>query len=99
MSFQIIEMNKEFMIGNEEIKIKKVKQYNQLGVLFGEVGTGRAKSLRTFRVYQWWQRLCSMVNFMANKHKVIMGIWKEIAVPCLMYGMDTTVLAKLSGSF
>ena len=30
-----------------------------------------------------------MINFRANKYEVIWGIWKAIAVPSLLYGMDT----------
>ena len=72
----------EFKLGNKEIK--RVKQYNYLGVLFEEVGTGRAKSERIFRANQWWGRLCSMANFRANKYEVVRGIWKTIAVPNIL---------------
>ena len=89
----VMEINKpeggreEFILGNKEIK--RVKQYNYLGVLFEEVGTGRAKSERIFRANQWWGRLCSMANFRANKYEVVRGIWKTVAVPGILYAMDT----------
>ena len=34
-------------------------------------------------------RLCSISKFRANKYEVGRGLWKGIAVPSLMYGMDT----------
>ena len=77
----------EFNLGNKEIK--RVKQYNYLCVLYEEVGTGMAKSERILRVNHYWGRLCSMINFRANKYEVVWGIWKPIAVPSLLYGMDT----------
>ena len=77
----------EFMLGNKEIK--RVKQQNYLKVLFEEIETGGAKSERISRANQWWGRLCSLVNLRANKYEVVRGIWKVIAVPSLLYGMDT----------
>ena len=43
---------------SENQELNRVKQYNYLGVLFEEWGTGRANSERIFRENQWWGRLC-----------------------------------------
>ena len=76
-----------FRLGNQEIS--RVRQYKYLGVLFEEGGTGRAKSERIFRANQWWGILCSMVKFRSNKYEVVREIWKSIAVPGILYAMDS----------
>ena len=76
-----------FRLGNQEIN--RVKQYNYLGVLFEEEGTGRAKSERIFRANQWQGRLCSLAKLRSNKYEGLRGIWKRIAVPSVLYGMDS----------
>ena len=48
--------------------------------------TGKARSKKKIKANEWWGKLC---KFRANKYEVIRGIWKTIAVPSLLYGMDT----------
>ena len=76
-----------FSIGN--VVINRVREYNYLGVVFNEMGTGKAKMERIFRAIQWWGRLGSITNFRSNKYEVVRGVWKVIAVPGILYGMNT----------
>ena len=77
---------RQFKLGGEDICT--IKKYNYLGVMFDKDGTDIAKDDRIFRANQWWGRLGAMAKFRANKYEVIRGVWKSIAVPGLMYGMD-----------
>ena len=47
------------------------------------------KNNRLFRANQWWGRLFSVTKLRSNNYEVVRGIWKSIAVPSLMYGMET----------
>ena len=40
---------------------------------------------KNFKCNQWFGRLASAVKFRTNKYEVIRGIWKELAVPSIMY--------------
>ena len=80
------EDGKNIKMGNEILN--RVNKYNYLGVIFDEMGASGAKNNRIFRANQWWGRLCSTSKFRANGYEVTRGIWKSIAVPSLMYGMD-----------
>ena len=76
-----------FRMGNDVLN--KVNKYNYLGVMFDDKGADCAKQSRIFKANQWWGRLFSIAKFRANKYEVIRGIWKNIALPSLLYGMDT----------
>ena len=73
-------------LGNKVIN--RVSQYNYHGVLFEEGGR-RAKSERIFRANQWWGIICSMTKFRSNKYEIARGIFKGVAIPSLLYAMDT----------
>ena len=77
----------QFRLGN--LGISNVEQYNYLGVTFTKLGIGQAIKERISRANQWWGRLGSIVSFRSNKYEVVRGIWKSVAVPGLLYGMDT----------
>ena len=74
--------------------VKRVNNYEYLGVILDKEGAGKAKADRIFRANQWWGRLCSIAKFRANKYEVGRGLWKGVAVPSLMYGMDTVKWSK-----
>ena len=81
------DVGREFMLGRDPLN--KVNRYKYLGVNLDEKGADGAKNDRLFRANQWWGRLCSVAKLRSNKYEVIRGIWKSIAVPSLMYGMET----------
>ena len=81
-----------FKIGHNIVK--RVHSYEYLGVALDEEGAGRAKADKIFKANQWWGRLCAISKFRANKYEVGRGLWKGVAVPSLMYGMDTVQWSK-----
>ena len=56
--------------------------------MFNAEGTSKAKNDRIFRANQWWGRLGSVSRLRSNKYEVCRMIWKAVAVPSLMYGME-----------
>ena len=76
-----------FRVGN--VAINRVREYTYLGVVFNEMGTSKAKVERLFRANQWLGRLGSITNFRSNKYEVVRGAWKGVAVPGILYAMDT----------
>ena len=69
--------------------INRVREYTYLGVIFNEMGTSKAKAERLFRANQWLGRLFSITNFRSNKYEVVRGSWKGVAVPGILYALDT----------
>ena len=82
-----IDRGTNLKLGNDTLE--KVTKYKYLGLNFDEKGTEGAKNNRIFRANQWLGRLCSIGKFRSNKYEIIRGIWKNIAVPSLLYGMGT----------
>lgn len=77
----------EFKLGQSIVD--RVEKYTYLGVLMDEKGAAGAKRERIFKANQWWGRLCAVSKFRADKYEVTRGLWKGIAVPSIMYGMET----------
>ena len=53
-----------------------------------EKGVERAKSEMLFRTNQCYGRLASVAKCRSNKYVAVRGIWKALAVPSSMYGMN-----------
>ena len=47
-----------------------------------------AKNEKIFKANQWWGRLGSIAKLRSNRYEIVRGIWKNIAVPGIMYGMN-----------
>ena len=71
-----------------EVEIGCTTEYKYLGCWMTENGCDKAKSERMFRAQQWWGRLGSVARFRANRYECLRGLWKSVAVPGIMYGMD-----------
>ena len=80
------------MLGGEEIG--RTKEYKYLGIWLDERGCERTKHERIARTHQWVGRLGSVARCRANKYEVVRGLWKGVAIPSIMYGLETTVWTR-----
>ena len=71
--------------GNE---LKQVCEYKYLGVWLSADGCERAKNEKISGARQWVGRLGSVARMRASKYDVLREVWKSVAVPNTMYGMD-----------
>ena len=69
--------------------ITRTRQYKYLGMRVDEKGCEGTKDERIARANQWWGRLGSVARCRANKYEVVRGVWKGMAVPSLLYGLET----------
>ena len=65
-----------------------MQECKYLGVTFNESGLGKAKQEKETKALQWWGRLNSAAKRRVNKYEVVRGLWKSVAVPSIMYGVD-----------
>ena len=80
------ELDRKWKIGNAEIG--RTNEYRYLGCVLNEKGCEPAKNDKIFKANQWYGRLGSVARFRANKYECIRGLWKGVAVPGIMYGME-----------
>ena len=71
-----------------EMEIGRTDQYKYLGIMVDENGTDRTKLDRIAKANQWVGRLGSVARCRANRYEVVRGVWKGMAVPGLMYGLE-----------
>ena len=68
--------------------LKRTKEYVYLGINLSEDGCEKAKSEKIAKANQWLGRLASVAKFRANKYTVCRELWKGLAVPSIMYGVN-----------
>ncbi|KAF2350399.1 hypothetical protein FHG87_018844 [Trinorchestia longiramus] len=78
--------DREWNIG--EVKIGRTKEYKYLGCMLSEDECARAKGEKVVKAMQWWGRLSSVAKYRANKYECVRGIWKYVAAPSIMFGME-----------
>ncbi|XP_050705903.1 uncharacterized protein LOC126991179 [Eriocheir sinensis] len=69
-------------------ELEQTEEYKYLGVWMEVNGCGRAKNVKISMANQWVGRLGSAARMRASKYDVIREVWKSVAVPSIMYGMD-----------
>ena len=84
--------DRTWMLGGNEIG--RTEEYKYLGIWLDERGCEKTKQDRIARTNQWVGRLGSVARCRANKYEVVRGLWKGVAVPSIMYGLETTVWSK-----
>ena len=55
------------------------------------INEGRCDKCKRYKIYkaqQWLERLARVAKFRANKYELIRGLWKGVAIPSIMYGME-----------
>ncbi|KAF2355254.1 hypothetical protein FHG87_013991 [Trinorchestia longiramus] len=78
--------DREWNIG--EVKIGRTKEYKYLGCMLSKDGCARAKGEKVVKDMQWWGKLCSVAKYRANKDEYVREIWKYVAIPSIMFGME-----------
>ena len=87
-----LDRDMKWMLGGEEIG--RTQEYKYLGIWLDERGYKRTKLERIARTNQWVGRLGSVARCRANKYEVIRGLWMGVAIPSIMYGLETTVWTR-----
>ncbi|XP_063861501.1 uncharacterized protein LOC135101456 [Scylla paramamosain] len=80
------ESNVVWRLGENELR--QVQEYKYLGMWMSPSGCAKAKNEKISMVNQWVGRLGSAAGMRASKYDVLREVWKSVAVPCIMYGMD-----------
>ncbi|XP_063877492.1 uncharacterized protein LOC135109778 [Scylla paramamosain] len=80
------ESNVVWRLGENELR--QVQEYKYLGMWMSPSGCAKAKNEKISMLNQWVGRLGSAARMRASKYDVLREVWKSVAVPCIMYGMD-----------
>ena len=83
---QVEDEGKTWQLGDQVIQ--RVSEYKYLGVWLNEKGCEKAKAEIIRKARQWYGRLSSVSRFRANGYEIMRGLWKGMAVPGIMYGMN-----------
>ena len=81
-----VDENSTWRIGENDVK--RTEEYKYLGVTLNVRGCEKAKGEKIFKANQWYGRLASVARYRANKYLVVRELWKGMAVPSIMYGMN-----------
>ena len=65
-----------------------------MGSVLSMSGCEDAKNKKLFKAQQWYGRVGSVARFMATRYECFRGIWKSMAVPSIMYGMNVMKWTK-----
>ena len=68
--------------------------YTYLGLQIKDIGLERDRSNKKQKAEQCYGRLSSKVGFRANTYETTRGLWKGVAVPSVMYGMEIINMNK-----
>ena len=80
------EETRDFKLGG--LVMKRFNKYKYLGIRYESKGMEGAKNEKIYKANQWWGRLGSIAKLRANRYEIVRGMWKNIAVPGIMYGMN-----------
>ena len=80
------ERNRTWWLGDTELR--QTEAYKYLGVWMSPSGCERTKNEKISLVNQWVGRLGSVARMRACKYDVLREVWKSVAVPSVMYGME-----------
>ena len=73
-------------LGDREIE--QTCEYKYLGMWMSPNGCEKAKNEKISQANQWVGRLGSAARMRACKYDVLREVWKSVAVPSVMYGME-----------
>ena len=72
-------------------EVAQTLEYKYLGVWMSPKGCEKAKNEKVSMTNQWVGRLGSAARMRTCKYDVLREVWKSVAVPSIMYGMDVMV--------
>ena len=92
------EENITWRLGENELE--QTREYKYLGVCMSADGCEKMKHEKISQLNQWVGRMGSAARMRACKYDVLREVWKSVAVPSVMYGMNVVAwneseLAKL----
>ena len=82
----IEDMSRVWMLGGNEIV--RTNEYKYLGMCVDQVGCQRTKAANLSKANLWLGILGSAAKVRASKYEVLREVWKSVAVPSIMYGLD-----------
>ena len=71
-----------------ENELEQTREYKYLGVCMSVDGCERMKHEKISQLNQWVGRMGSAARMRACKYDVLREVWKSVAVPSVMYGMN-----------
>ena len=71
-----------------DLEIKRTNEYKYLDIPVTVNEFDKARGEKGTKALQWWGMLSGLAKQRANKYEVIRGLWKAIAVPSIMYGVE-----------
>ena len=86
------EVEERWFLNNREMEI--INKYNYLGIQFQNTGLLKEKNEKINKAEQWYGRLGSSLGFRANTYEIMRGMWKGVAVPSIMYGMEILTMTR-----
>ena len=86
--------DREWSLGVNQMQ--RTEEFKYLGATLNVNECEKAKSDNLFRANQWYGRPTRIVRYRANKYVVVRELWKEIAVPSIMYGMNVLIGPRAS---
>ncbi|MPC77644.1 hypothetical protein E2C01_072103 [Portunus trituberculatus] len=71
-----------------ENEMNQAQEYKYSGMWVNPSGCEKTKNEKLGLVNQWVGRLGSAAKMRASKYDMLREVWKSVAVPSIMYGMD-----------
>ena len=71
-----------------------VDEIKYLGLVIDKTGLGKEKNAIRKKAEKMYGIINGKINCRANKYEVMRGLWKGLAVPTLMYGMELLDVGK-----
>ena len=81
-----VDVERTWRLGENDVM--RTNEYKYLGVTLNVKGCEQAKSEKIFKTNQWYGRVANIARYRANKYLVVRELWKGMAVPSIMYGMN-----------
>ena len=77
---------REWKLGDRVVK--RTDEHKYLDVTLNVNGVEKARSEKQFKAKQWYGRLSSVVRYRTNKYMTVRELWKTLAIPSIMYGIN-----------
>ena len=69
-------------------QLQRVNKYKYLGLEITNEGIDNIAEKRIIKGEKWWGRISNISKFRSNKYEITRGLWKGVAIPSLLYGIE-----------